>query len=401
LQPVVVIAMREFGNRLFLIIGGIVLGLALAEIAVRLAGIAPPEVRTYDAVRGWRLKAGAIGRQRSEGRAEVTINSAGFRGPEISTIKPPGIVRIAVVGDSFTEAMQVPYEQSFCAVAERALAHCQLGGRRAQVLDFGVSGYGTGQELLTLREQVWRYSPDIVMLAFFAGNDVSDNSAALDTESWLNAEKCRPHYELRGDRLTEDDEFRALPLPSLWCHSVFALNRLTIMDYIGEPAVMIHRYTSQPPAKADVPGHEPGLDDEIYGPPSSPQWREAWTVTEDLIAEMNRESRAHGVRFILVTLSTPIQVYPDAAYRTAYLNAIGGSDLFYPEHRLDALGVREGFPVLNLAPSLQVYADRNHAYVHGFPNTRMGHGHWNALGHGLAGALIARRLCELMRQAGH
>ena len=61
------------------------------------------------------------------------------------------------------------------------------------------------------------------------------------------------------------------------------LNRLAIMDYIGEPAVLLPRTTAAAKTTAKIAGHEPGLDDEIYRPPSTAQWREAWTVTEDLI----------------------------------------------------------------------------------------------------------------------
>src|SRR5262245_9242525 len=154
--------MRRAGLRLLLSIASILLGLAVAEIGLRVAGIAPPEVRSYDPVRGWQLRPGAIGLQRSEGNSRVTINRGGFRGPEVPTAKPPGVLRIAVLGDSFTEAMHVPYEDTFCAVIERALASCPLGGQWAQVLDLGVSGYGTGQELLTLRQQAFRYEPDVV-----------------------------------------------------------------------------------------------------------------------------------------------------------------------------------------------------------------------------------------------
>ena len=384
--------------RLLLSIVGILLGLTIAEIGLRVAGIAPPEVRSYDPVRGWQLRPGAIGLQRSEGRARVTINGGGFRGPEVPIPKPPGVLRVAVVGDSFTEAMHVPYNQTFCAVIERNLASCPLGSRRAQVLDFGVSGYGTGQELLTLRQQAWRYAPDLVILAFFAGNDVSDNSAALDSESWLNGEKCRPHYAVRNGVLVEDDQFREQAAARWWCRSVFALNRIAIMDYVGEPAVMLHRMAGGSKPTAQTAGHEPGLDDEIYRPPPDARWRDAWTVTEDLITAMSRDVKAHGTRLVVVTLSTPIQVYPDSAYREAYLRSVGGTDLFYPEHRLDALGAREGFVVLNLAPPLQAYADQHHSFLHGFPNTRVGTGHWNELGHRLAGELIAQRLCSLLRQ---
>jgi hypothetical protein len=390
--------MRRAGLRLLLSIVSILLGLTAAEIALRVAGIAPPEVRAYDPVRGWQLRPGAIGLQRSEGHARVAINEGGFRGPEVPIAKPPGVLRLAVLGDSFTEAMHVPYDETFCAVIERHLASCPLGGRPVQVLDFGVSGYGTGQELLTLRQQAWRYAPDVVILAFFAGNDVSDNSAVLDSESWLNGEKCRPHYELRNGTLAEDDQFRERAAARWWCHGVFALNRIAIMDYLGEPAVMLHRIAGGSKPAARIAGHEPGLDDEIYGPPPDARWRDAWAVTEDLITALSREVKAHGARLVVVTLSTPIQVYPDPAYREAYLRSIGGTDLFYPEHRLDALGTREGFVVLNLAPSLQAYADQHHSFLHGFPNTRAGTGHWNELGHRLAGEHIAERLCSLLRQ---
>src|SRR5262249_13664352 len=176
-----------------------------------------------------------------------------------------------------------------------------------------------------------------------------------------------------------------------------ALNRIAIMDYLGEPAVILDKIATASKKTATVPGHEAGLDDEIYGPPPDSRWHDAWAVTEDQKTAMGHEVTAHSARFVVVTLSTAIQVYPDDAYRNSYLHSVRGTDLFYPEHRLDALGAREGFVVLNLAPSLQAYADEHHTFLHGFPNTRAGTGHWNELGHRLAGELVARRLCDLLR----
>ncbi|SRR5579885_536846 len=383
---------------LLLAVFGLTLGLLIAEIGARLAGIKPLEVRCYDAARGWKLKPGAIGTQRSEGGSEVRINSGGFRGPEVPVSRPPGTLRVAILGDSFTEAMHVPYEQSFSAVVERELARCdRAAGKKAEVLDFGVSGYGTGQELLTLRFQASRYSPDIVVLAFFAGNDVSDNVAALDSGSWVNGELCRPHFEMRGGSPAETDRFRDSLPANLWCRTIFTFNQVAILDYLEGPVSMISgAYDSLHSKDASITGHEPGIDDQIYGPPPSRSWNDAWQVTEQLIAEMNREVKASGARLLVVTLSTPIQVYPDPAYRETYLKAVGGTDLFYPEHRIAALGEREGIAVLNLAPQLQAYADEHHAFLHGFANTRMGTGHWNALGHRIAGESIARRLCGMV-----
>jgi hypothetical protein len=392
--------MRGWGVKLLLALFGVAIALILAEVAFRITGMAPLSQSAWDYSRGWQLQPGASGWQRSEGHAYVTINREGLRGPEVPLAKPPDTVRIAVLGDSFTEALHVPYQQSFCAVAERALNRCgALGGRRAQVIDFGVSGYGTAQELLTLREKVWRYSPDIVVLAICTGNDVSDNSSALDTDSWLNGERCRPYFANRGGKLVETSEFRDSLLPHLWCRSNFALRESAIVRVIGDPIVLMYssvsdRFGSR--AATPVAGHEPGLDDQIYSPPQTWEWNEAWNVTDDLIAETNCEVAAHGARFLAVTLSNPVQDYPDAGYRANYLKAVSGTDIFYPEHRIIALGSHDGFPVLNLAPQMQSYADAYHAFLHGFPNTKMGEGHFNAQGHKVAGELIAARLCELI-----
>ena len=57
-------------------------------------------------------------------------------------------------------------------------------------MSFGVSGHGSGQQLMTLRHHVWKYDPDVVVLAFFAGNDISDNNAELA------AYKVKPFFDL-------------------------------------------------------------------------------------------------------------------------------------------------------------------------------------------------------------
>jgi len=116
-----------------------------------------------------------------EGSACIRINRYGVRQGDRAPAKPPGTFRVAVLGDSFIEAFQVSDEQTFCAQLERRLQDCSaLTDRRVEVLNFGVSGYGTAQQLLMLRHYVWQYQPDVVVLAFFPGNDLRNNSAELE-----------------------------------------------------------------------------------------------------------------------------------------------------------------------------------------------------------------------------
>src|SRR6185295_39399 len=112
-------------------------------------------------------------------------------------------VRIAVLGDSFTEAMHVPLEQTFWFLLQQKLQQCNaFPGKQVEVINFGVSGYGTAQELLTLRQKVWSYSPDIVILAFTTYNDVYDNSRALSRTEEV------PYFSYRNGALAYDTSFR-------------------------------------------------------------------------------------------------------------------------------------------------------------------------------------------------
>src|SRR4029077_3371555 len=107
------------------------------------------------------------------------------------------------LGDSYPEAFPVPVEEAFWSIMEKKLQECgAFGGRRVEVINFGVSGYGTAQELLTLREHVWQYTPDIVMLTVTTNNDISDNLRALKKTDEI------PYFIYREGRLTLDDSFQ-------------------------------------------------------------------------------------------------------------------------------------------------------------------------------------------------
>ena len=220
---------RRFAANLALVLAGVAMAFLVAEVAVRVSGLAKVSLYTFDAYRGWGLKPGTSGWQREEGAGFVSVNRAGFRGPEWTIAKPPDTLRIAVVGDSFTEAPQVAYDQTFCAVAERALGGCNgLGGKRVQVMDFGTDAYGTAQELVTLHRHAWQYSPDLVVLAFFSGNDLRNNSTVLESD------KCRPFYVYQGDQLMLGGPFERSRWFYLSCMMRFESRHSQVLNLIGD-----------------------------------------------------------------------------------------------------------------------------------------------------------------------
>jgi hypothetical protein len=407
---------RRIFAKLILVFLGFLFGAIVAEIALRIAGYSYPEFYTLDQVRGYALRPGAEGWYRKEGEAYIRINRDGFRDRDHAPVKPPDTVRIAVLGDSYAEALSVSEDEAFWSVMGKKLQDCHaFAGKRVEVLNFGVSGYGTAQELITLRERVWNFSPDIVMLAITTNNDIADNSRALKKTDEI------PYFVYQDNRLILDDSFNDSPA-FVWRQRTISSfgrwlrdhSRLVQATIEGHHALKIQlaswrsgkTKTPEPVAQQPVAqgqaiqkedqlsrADELGVDNLIYLEPGNAEWKEAWRVTEGLIALMRDEVKARGAQFVVVTLSNGIQVVPNSQVREAFEKRMGITDIFYPDNRIKSVGAREGIPVIALGPELQTFAVANNTFLHGFDGN-IGNGHWNQAGHRAAGELIAKKLCE-------
>jgi lysophospholipase L1-like esterase len=398
-------------HKLYLILFGLLFSLLVCEIFLRVIGYSYPIFYTTDYYRGIALRPGIEGRYQKEGDSYVRINSDGLRDREHAKTKPANTFRIAVLGDSYAEGLQLPFENTFCALLERKLRDCAaLGGKDVEVVNFGVSGYGTAQELITLRHNVWQYSPDIVLLAFTTNNDVTDNARALKETDEI------PYYIWRDGNLVEDDSFRETKT-FRWRSSVLNhvgnwfrdhLRTIQLIHYVQVVArVRLTEWRnrrrdapqpSQTPAATTANKPAPlaadiGIDNMIYREPQDDNWKEAWRVTEGLILQTRDEVRQHDAKFVVVTVSNAIQVYPDPVGRQNFMKHIGVSTVFYPNLRLRDFAQRQQIDLLDLAEPMQLYADQNKVFLHGFEKD-IGNGHWNADGHRLAADLITQKLCQ-------
>jgi hypothetical protein len=373
--------MRKSSVNALIFVVSLVLAVLIGEVILRVAGITFPVFETYDPLRGKILKPGKRGWYRAEGEGFISVNQYGFRDDEHPVEKPQQTYRIAVLGDSYVEAREVQLEQTFWKLLEHELAGCPgLAGYDIEVLSFGISGYGQAQELLTLRNDVWRFSPDLVLTLFFAGNDVSDNSPTVHVGGRGMRNQLQPYFTLQNGRLVLDTSFRAVGPTQLWRRFLLvAIHHSRILELVNQ--VRRSLYTRQFVSTYAGSFIEPGLATFAYAPPQTEEERSAWAITDALLAQMNREVREHGADFLLVTATASIQVEPDPKVRARILEELGFTSLDYAERRLAELGRTEGFDVLTLAKDFRDYAEANKVYLHGFKNTRLGSGHWNDKGH--------------------
>jgi hypothetical protein len=114
---------------------------------------------------------------RSEGFSQSYFDADGMRDPGLTVTKPAGVVRVALLGDSMVEGLQVPIEQTFGKLIEKKLN--AEGKHHVQVLNFANSGYSTAQEYLELKSKVFKYQPDIVVLSYMS-RDMFENWSPAD-----------------------------------------------------------------------------------------------------------------------------------------------------------------------------------------------------------------------------
>ncbi len=130
----------------------------------------------YDEDLGWRNIPGW--RDGTTRGAKLHINSKGLRDREYPYKKPAGTKRILVLGDSYAWGYGVANEEAFGHLLEQNLKKTN-GVHKWEVLNGGVSGYGTDQAYLWLQAEGLRYEPDIVVLAFFLVNDPENNESSV------------------------------------------------------------------------------------------------------------------------------------------------------------------------------------------------------------------------------
>jgi lysophospholipase L1-like esterase len=109
----------------------------------------------------------------SEYKCRYRTNSKGFRGTaEYALVPPEHCFRIVVQGDSVTMGLGVEDDETYSYVLEDML---RRDGINAEVINMGIPGFGTAEELIQFHAVAKEYKPDLVILGFFY-NDYMNNA---------------------------------------------------------------------------------------------------------------------------------------------------------------------------------------------------------------------------------
>ncbi len=354
-------AARRWGFRLAAVMLGVAAPLIAVEGYLRFTG-AGGGFHEPDPILGARLTPNRTGRfRRPCFDVSIRINSRGLRDVEHQLEKPPGNYRIVVLGDSVAEALQVPLDASFPRRLESIL-NAGGNGPTAEVVNFGVSSYGTDQEYLSLKTRAAAYQPDLVVLTFTIWNDVRNNSPSLEHRM---TSIPKPFFRLKagGQMVPVAFEFRngrvekiKSTLRSLRLYHflmAWVRDRASVGSLLAKVGLL--RFAAPPPP-ANVGAAIPptsatvgNLDFQVYRREPDPEWVEAWGVTEALIRMTRDEAARMGARFLLVPIPSASELAtPEALAKKFPGYTPGEYDLAAPRERLRRLAVAEGMAYVDV-----------------------------------------------------
>ena len=287
---------------------------------------------------------------------KIYLNNKGLRGKEYDYAKPEGVRRIIVLGDSFAFGLGVGDQETFSVALERLF---QDAGKKVEVINMGVNGYGTAQEYLLLEEEGMRYSPDIVICLFFAGNDIQNNISGFEYG------KYKPYFSIDGMGLklnnhpvpitTREDKIKnrntvepkarlKIPFKNLLQNHSYAYIFLRLRyNYL------LHKLGVRTNMTVDM------LDD-------------GWDITSALFIRMKESCDAIGAKFLLVIVPTKEQMHAMES------DAI--------QKRFSQLSRDHNIECLDLLPYLKGRHDLNFVID----------SHWNRKGHKAIAQIILARL---------
>jgi hypothetical protein len=349
-------------------------GLVLGEVLLRYA--LPQSLGVWSQTRdGLILLRPSFNGYSHKFHTHVHTNALGFRDVEHDLESSKGTYRILLLGDSFMEALQVEFEESFPHLLEEELN--KMLSCRVEVINAGVSGWGTDDQVTYFSRRGRELHPNLVLFAFTLHNDISDN--------------LEERYHLR-----EGEILRPKPVTEA---SVFRHLNLEIRSYMISHShlyqLAYQSWKSMGAAKAGnrLTGHVVELMRVEPGATA----KNGWWITKQLLAEANRLSKLGGAQMAVFPIPLIYQVDGQvyAELLATYQLSEGQFNPNNPRAMLFQVLEEENIPRIDILPEFLRYISTSggqRLYIRG-------DGHWNRNGHRVAAFAASRQVADIIRHS--
>lgn len=364
-----------------LLLTSFTLAIALGEVILRLthygeAGrVDLTRFYEYDGFLGWRHKRNFSGDLiTNEYHTTLSYNAEGFRSLERRHAKPENVSRVVVLGDSFVDGYTVQVQDRLTEVLEARL------GPRFEVINLGVAGYSTDQELLLLEQEGWNYQPDVVVLAFYY-NDVWGNASPY----LANSDKIKKPVFVTETDGTLDLTNVPVPVPTPTLQDklkVYALVRAAVKGNHSLYSLAIKVGMAPKPSPMLGWASWGPAEFGVYEASDRTSFRRAWAITQDLLRRMKQETAQRGARFVVFYVPTRVELSPEE-WKNSQIPA--NFDPYEVDNRLEEICKIEGVEYIDPSERFRAAIKNRSLYYLHDP-------HWNAAGHRLAGEILAEYL---------
>lgn len=357
---------RQIFINLALTLASVIFAFLLVEIMLRIVPLGMVESTSadrgyfskFDPELGW-VPIPNVRRYHSDHDFSVLVeqNSLGLRAPEeIRTARGNGDFRALVLGDS--------YVWGYGAGQADIFTNKGVHGRQdLELINMGVSGYGTDQALLLYRKSGNEFDVDAVVLVFTTYNDLANN---LESNAYGYD---KPYFTLDGELTLHDGHVRDSTLRRWWTGFLTHSRAATVVNNgILNLRWLISRSIDDEEALAEA-------RDQVRTPqPLREKDIKGLNLTAALIAQLRDEVEANGAQFQVVFVPFKPHVLAQQALDHPLVTPLG--------ERLAARGVKFTSPY-------DIFLERAKAGERLF---NLEDNHFNAAGHKLFGEFVAGKL---------
>lgn len=371
--------MRSFAANLALLCGTLLVTALLLEFVVFRYVLPASDIPRNDFANGvvkYLPHQSGTYRVRKEIEAPYRINANGWNSghSRYPVETREDVQRIAIIGDSYIEAFQVPVDRSAGEILEAT-----LGKENHEVFRFGISGAPLSQYLHMLEREVLGYDPQVVIIVL-VHNDFDESyrfKAGRYTSSFLK-------LEIKDDEVTK--EIPPEPYQETW---VDLLRMTATVRYLyyrwGVTPETIKRGIARLMSQSDAQGSEQEqFQANINVSDVLSEQDKTRLVVGHIFNRLRELSRLHDTKLLIVMDGDRQGIYRDSDK----VNKSHDTGVLVLNRMVQQAAERRGIPFLDLQA---VFSRDFEATRHRFDFD--GDNHWNEHGH----QVVARALAEALR----